>query len=446
MTLSNPIFRRISRLADEQGVQAFVVGGYVRDHYLRRPSTDIDVVVVGSGIALAEALARELKAKVSVFKTFGTAMVRARNVEVEFVGARRESYTRDSRKPEVEPGTLADDQRRRDFTMNALAYNPRTGLVDVCGGAEDIARGVVRCVGEPDRRFQEDGLRILRALRFASVLGFQIAPETAAAIHRNRALLQYLAAERVQSELTKLLCGQNVDAVLREFSDVLAVPIPELRPMFGFEQHNPHHDRDVWLHTAAVVEHIPPEPVLRWAALLHDVGKPPCFSLGPDGVGHFYGHAAKSTELAEGILTRLRFDTAGRTRITQLIRYHDLPIAPEAKPIRRLMNKLGVETVRQLFELHIADTCGQSAICAGRVETYRQAERVLDELLAADACFSLKDLAVNGDDLLALGLRGRAVGAALQACLDAVMDETLPNDRAALLGYAAENLQRFANS
>ena len=185
---------------------------------------------------------------------------------------------------------------------------------------------------------------------------------------------------------------------------------------------------------------------VRWAALLHDVGKPPCFSLGPDGVGHFYGHAAKSTELAEGILTRLRFDTAGRTRITQLIRYHDLPIAPEAKPIRRLMNKLGVETVRQLFELHIADTCGQSAICAGRVETYRQAERVLDELLAADACFSLKDLAVNGDDLLALGLRGRAVGAALQACLDAVMDETLPNDRAALLGYAAENLQRFANS
>ena len=197
-------------------------------------------------------------------------------------------YT-DHRRPDAVRFTrsLREDLLRRDFTMNALAYNPRTGLVDVCGGAEDIARGVVRCVGEPDRRFQEDGLRILRALRFASVLGFQIAPETAAAIHRNRALLQYLAAERVQSELTKLLCGQNVDAVLREFSDVLAVPIPELRPMFGFEQHNPHHDRDVWLHTAAVVEHIPPEPVLRWAALLHDVGKPPCFSLGPDGVGHF---------------------------------------------------------------------------------------------------------------------------------------------------------------
>ena len=253
-------------------------------------------------------------------------------------------------------------------------------------------------------------------------------------------------AERVLSELTKLLCGQNAGAVLREFSDVLAIPIPELRPMFGFAQHNPHHDRDVWQHTIAVVEHIPPEPVLRWAALLHDVGKPPCFSLADDGVGHFYGHAAKSTELADAILMRLRMDTAGRTRITQLIRYHDLPIAPEPKPIRRLMHKLGVEPVRQLFALHIADTCGQSAICAGRVQTYQEAGRVLDKLLAADACFSLRDLAVNGSDLLALGLRGRAVGAALQACLDAVMDERVANERAALLAYAAENLHRFANS
>ena len=143
---------------------------------------------------------------------------------------------------------------------------------------------------------------------------------------------------------------------------------------------------------------------------------------------------------------RLRMDTAGRTRITQLIRYHDLPIVPEPKPIRRLMHKLGVEPVRQLFALHIADTCGQSAICAGRVQTYQEAGRVLDALLAADACFSLRDLAVNGRDLLALGLRGRAVGAALQACLDAVMDERVANERAALLAYAAENLHRFANS
>ena len=378
----------------------------------------------------------------------GTVTVLLDGLPLEITTYRVDGGYSDHRRPDSVTFTrsLRADLLRRDFTMNALAYNPRAGLVDVCGGAEDLARGVVRCVGEPERRFREDGLRILRALRFASVLGFTIEPETAAAIHRCAELLRYLAAERVLSELTKLLCGQNAGAVLREFSDVLAVPIPELRPMFGFAQHNPHHDRDVWQHTVAVVEHIPPEPVLRWAALLHDVGKPPCFSLADDGVGHFYGHAAKSTELADAILTRLRMDTAGRTRITQLIRYHDLPIAPEPKPIRRLMHKLGVEPVRQLFALHIADTCGQSAICAGRVQTYQEAGRVLDALLAADACFSLRDLAVNGSDLLALGLRGRAVGAALQACLDAVMDERVANERAALLAYAAENLHRFANS
>ena len=375
LTLPSQVHTALDRLT-AAGWEAYVVGGAVRDALRGCAAGDWDITTNAEPAQVERVFAGERLIETGL--RHGTVTVLLDGLPLEITTYRVDGDYTDHRRPDAVRFTrsLREDLLRRDFTMNALAYNPRTGLVDVCGGAEDIARGVVRCVGEPDRRFQEDGLRILRALRFASVLGFQIAPETAAAIHRNRALLQYLAAERVQSELTKLLCGQNVDAVLREFSDVLAVPIPELRPMFGFEQHNPHHDRDVWLHTAAVVEHIP----------------------------------------------------------------------PEAKPIRRLMNKLGVETVRQLFELHIADTCGQSAICAGRVETYRQAERVLDELLAADACFSLKDLAVNGDDLLALGLRGRAVGAALQACLDAVMDETLPNDRAALLGYAAENLQRFANS
>lgn len=246
------------------------------------------------------------------------------------------------------------------------------------------------------------------------MLGFQIAPETAAAIHRSRALLQYLAAERVRSELTKLLCGQNAGAVLREFADVLTVPIPELRPMFDFEQHNPHHDRDVWQHTVAVVAHIPPEPVLRWAALLHDVGKPPCFSLGRTVSAIFTATRPRAPSWRTLSLCACALTRLGRTRITQLIRYHDLPVPPEPKPVRRLMNKLGVKTVRQLFALHIADTCGQSAICAGRVETYRQTERVLDELLAADACFSLKDLAVKGNDLLTLGLPQAGGRAALQ--------------------------------
>ena len=445
MRLPEDAARALEKL-ESAGWESYAVGGCVRDSLLGIEPHDWDLCTAAPPEAMKKVFAGERVIETGL--KHGTLTLLAPSGPLEITTFRTESGYSDCRHPDRVSFVrdIHADLARRDFTVNAMAYSPVRGLRDDFGGREDLRNGVLRCVGDPGERFREDALRILRALRFASVLGFTIEPETAAAIHRCAELLRYLAAERVLSELTKLLCGQNAGAVLREFSDVLAVPIPELRPMFGFAQHNPHHDRDVWQHTVAVVEHIPPEPVLRWAALLHDVGKPPCFSLADDGVGHFYGHAAKSTELADAILTRLRMDTAGRTRITQLIRYHDLPIAPEPKPIRRLMHKLGVEPVRQLFALHIADTCGQSAICAGRVQTYQEAGRVLDALLAADACFSLRDLAVNGSDLLALGLRGRAVGAALQTCLDAVMDERVANERAALLAYAAENLHRFANS
>jgi tRNA nucleotidyltransferase (CCA-adding enzyme) len=317
--------------------------------------------------------------------------------------------------------------------MNALAYHPEKGVVDLVGGLEDIANGIVRCVGDPDRRFQEDALRMLRALRFASVLEMKIEEKTAEAIHRNRQLLQYIAAERVQAELTKLLCGPGVADILRDFADVIAAPLPELVPMFGFEQHNFHHDKDVWAHTIAVVTNIRPEPMLRWAALLHDVGKPSCFSVGEDGVGHFYGHAAQSTAMAGDILARLRFDNACRERIMRLIRFHDLPLTSDRKTVKRLLNKHGVDAARQLIELHRADTLGLAAVYWSRLAELEQVDAVMDDILREEACFSLKDLAVNGNDLTAMGLRGREVGLALQKCLGAVMDDRVPNERDALL-------------
>ena len=322
--------------------------------------------------------------------------------------------------------------------MNAMAYSPRTGVVDPFGGQADLAAGVVRCVGEPDRRFQEDALRILRALRFASALGMGIHPDTARAARDNRSLLTSVAAERVRAELTKLLCGADAERLLLEFPDILSVPLPEIGAMVGFDQHNPHHDRDIWGHTAAVTAAIPAQPVLRWAALLHDVGKPPCFSLAEDGVGHFYGHAAESARMADGILRRLRFDTDSREEIVRLIRYHDLPIQPERKPVKRLMNKLGPDAVRRLIELHKADTRGQSAICAGRIAEYDAVAAVLDEILNEKECFSLRELVVNGIDMMALGLAGRDIGRVLNACLTAVMEEKLPNERGALLEYAKQ--------
>ena len=239
LTLPPQVHTALDRLA-AAGWEAYVVGGAVRDALRGCAAGDWDITTNAEPAQVERVFAGERLIETGL--KHGTVTVLLGGLPLEITTYRVDGDYTDHRRPDAVRFTrsLREDLMRRDFTMNALAYNPRTGLVDICGGAENITRGVVRCVGEPDRRFQEDGLRILRALRFASVLGFQIAPETAAAIHRNAALLQYLAAERVRSELTKLLCGQNVGAVLREFADVPAVPIPELRPMFGFEQHNPH--------------------------------------------------------------------------------------------------------------------------------------------------------------------------------------------------------------
>ena len=438
MNLPEQVRRALARLEDA-GYEAFVVGGAVRDH-VRGADTGTDWDITTS------ALPEETETVFSGYRVIetgmkhGTVTVLLDGEPLEITTYRVDGGYSDHRHPDEVRFTrsLREDLRRRDFTMNAMAYSPRTGVVDPFGGQADLAAGVVRCVGEPDRRFQEDALRILRALRFASALGMGIHPDTARAARDNRGLLTSVAAERVRVELTKLLCGADAERVLLEFPDILSVPLPEIGAMVCFDQHNPHHDRDVWAHTAAVTAAIPAQPVLRWAALLHDVGKPPCFSLAEDGVGHFYGHAAESARMADGILRRLRFNTDSREEIVRLIRYHDLPIQPERRPVKRLMNKLGPDTVRRLIELHKADTRGQSAICAGRIAEYDAVAVVLDEILNEKECFSLKDLAVNGTDMMSIGLAGRDIGRALNACLTAVMEEKLPNERAALLEYAEQ--------
>lgn len=251
MPLSNPIFRKISRIAGEQGVRAFVVGGYVRDHYLRRPSTDIDVVVVGSGIALAEALGRELHTKVSVFKTFGTAMLRAGGIEVEFVGARKESYTHDSRKPQVEAGTLEDDQRRRDFTINAMAWSLDADsfgeLVDPFDGMYDLEECIIRTPCDPDITFSDDPLRMMRAVRFASQLGFTIEEETFDAIRRNAPRIGIVSRERIAAELNKIVLSPvpSIGFELLEATGLLERIFPELHNLKGVEKRGAHAHKEL---------------------------------------------------------------------------------------------------------------------------------------------------------------------------------------------------------
>ena len=290
-------------------------------------------------------------------------------------------------------------------------------------------------MGEPEARFREDALRILRGLRFAACLGFSIEPETARAMRDCRELLRDLAPERVWEELWRLLPGENAVPVLRECREVFAVVLPEIAPMFDFDQENKHHIFDVWEHTLHALDAVPGEESLRFAALFHDVGKPDCFSLDGNGVGHFYGHAAKSAELADGMLARLRAPNALRQEVTELIRRHDTPLPgiPEAN-LRRLLRRLGEERLRRLIALQRADNLAQApAFRAERSAGLDEVLRRLDAILAEDACFSLRQLAVNGRDLMALGLRGREIGGVLDYLLNEVVEGRLPNERGVLL-------------
>ena len=431
----DPAAKRALELLRAAGHEAWLVGGCVRDLLMGDTPHDWDITT--------SALPEETKAVFSGFKTIdtglkhGTVTVLIDGAPLELTTYRVDGEYSDNRHPGQVSFTrsLGEDLLRRDFTMNAVVYDPAVGIADPYGGRADISLGLIRCVGEPEKRFREDGLRILRALRFSAVLGFEIEKSTAAAVHGERELLKNISAERVREELTKLLCGKNAGAVLRQYADVLAVPVPEITPMAGFEQHNVHHCFDVWEHTIAAVESAPPEPVLRWAALLHDVGKPGTFSLDEEGVGHFYGHAPRSAEIADEIMSRLRFDNGSRERIVALVRHHDGPLEADAKFIRRRLNKLGEQGFFELLALCRADNMAQAPEYRYRQRHYDQVEAIARDILAGDSCFTLKDLAVNGRDLMALGYKGRDIGRALDMLLEAVMDERAENEKAALLEW-----------
>ena len=425
----------VLRTLEQAGHEAYVVGGCVRDMQMGLPPHDWDVTT--------SALPEETMALFPHFAIptglqHGTVTVRSGGVSCEVTTFRTDGDYPDHRHPAAVTFTrsLREDLARRDLTVNAMAMDAAGALHDPFGGREDIRRRVLRCVGDPERRFREDALRILRTLRFSATLGFAIEPETHRALRTQCGDLRYVAAERVREELTKLLCGQDAGRVLEEEPQVLGVVLPEILPCVGFDQHNRHHCYDVWGHTAHAGAAAPPDPVLRWTMLLHDLGKPQCFTLDKQGVGHFHGHHRPSAEMAESICRRLRFDKAAAQRICLLVRYHDRPISLTERAIRRAMNQLGVDGLRQLCAVKRADNLAQHPDYRGRQQEIDRGEAIMEELLAKDACFSLKQLAVNGQDMMALGLQGPAIGKMLQALLDAVMDGVVENERNALLSLA----------
>ncbi len=419
------------------GFAAYAVGGCVRDSLLGRVPQDWDIA---TSARPEEVLARFPHA-IPTGIAHGTVTVVWEGEPFEVTTFRAESAYTDHRHPDQVRFVpdLEADLARRDFTVNAMACRRDGQVIDRFGGWEDLKNGIIRCVGDPGERFREDALRILRALRFAACYGFRLEEKTSAAVLESRELLCYVAAERIWAEFSRLLCGIDAGRVLREFPQVIFAILPELFPMEGFLQHNPHHDRDVWEHTCAAVEASSPELAVRLAMLLHDCGKPGCFTLDGEGTGHFYGHAQKSLELAGAVLRRLRVPRLLGERVLLLIHLHDRPVFPEERWVKRQLGRWGEEVFFQWLAVKEADTLAQAlAFQPPRLANLREVEAAAQAVLREGQCFSLKQLAVTGCDLLQLGIpQGPQVGALLEQLVQAVIDGQVENQKETLLAYVA---------
>ena len=420
---------------ENAGHAAYVVGGCVRDHCLGLIPQDYDMCTSATPEQTEEVF-RDHRL-VLAGKKHGTVGVVTEEGVVEITTFRREGNYRDNRHPDwvVFVPEVDKDLARRDFTVNAMAWSPTRGYADPFGGREDLKNHILRAVGEPRQRFQEDSLRILRGIRFAVRYGLTVEENTFAAMESQALLMDNLARERVFEELSKLLPLLKAEDLIR-FGSILAAVIPELKPMLGFDQRSPHHAYDLFTHVAHVVAGVPAELTLRWAALLHDIGKVPTFTQGETGRGHFYGHAPKGAEMAEEVLLRLKAPTALRQQVVLLIEKHMTRLQPDKKQLRRQIGRLGWETVEQILLLQEADMGSKGTGESDDPALFAAIRQVMEEIRQEDSCLSLKELAVKGNDLMALGFSGKAIGQMLNALLEQVLEENLPNDRETLLSWA----------
>ena len=425
---------------ESAGYKAYIVGGSVRDFIMGREPSDYDVAT--------DATPKEVMALFSSDKVIdtgskhGTVTVIHDSVHVEVTTFRKESVYSDGRHPDevTFSDNINDDLSRRDFTMNAIAYNETEGMIDLFGGVKDIENRIIRTVGNPKERFNEDALRMLRALRFSSALGFEIEEETKKAIFDHKEdILGRVSMERIQKELEGILVGDDVERVLRDYVEVIGVVIPEVLPMVGFDQRTPFHIYDVWEHTIKVVAGMPADPVSRLAGLFHDIGKPPCFIQGEDGVGHFFGHPEVSREMADEIMRRLKFDNKTREDVLLIVKWHDLRPAVTVKAVRKVIMKVTPELFSKWVAIKYADNGAQAPALADRKAGIHGVEELGYELMESEEALSLKTLRVNGRDIMSLGVsEGPEVGRIMSELLSDVLEEHIENDREQLLKRAEE--------
>lgn len=449
------------------GYKTYFVGGCVRDIILGRTPHDWDICTEATPDNIENLVAimvqheygmehhgihkgkpyirREIKS-IPTGLQHGTLTIMIDNEAYEVTTFRCDGEYSDNRRPDNVTFTknLDDDLARRDFTINAIAFSQFLGFIDPFNGMSDIENQIIRCVGNPNERFNEDGLRILRAIRFAAQLGFTIEEETSKAIHENKHLLKNISRERIQSELFKILSSDGCgNAVLREYSDVLCVCIPEIEPMIGFQQNNPWHCFDVWEHTLHCMDFLSNQPneyddiITRLAILFHDIGKPHCYIEDEQHIGHFYGHASTSTSLTEDILRGLKCSNDIINSVCELVASHDVQFTSTKSAVKRLLNKLGETQLRRLFLVRMCDITGQNPTAVDLND--RQLKvicmfSILNNIIQENECFQLKDLAINGKDLINHGIpEGKTIGIILNTLLTMVIDGEVENEKSKLL-------------
>lgn len=433
------------------GYEAFLVGGCVRDSILGRPIHDYDITTSATPDEMMEVF--KDKRIIETGLQHGTITIVINGEGYECTTYRIDGNYSDSRRPDSVAFTrsLEEDLKRRDFTINAMAYNNEAGLIDPFNGMKDMKYHKIRCVGRAEDRFSEDALRILRAIRFASQLGFVVDSDASLNIHKMYKNLENISTERINSEFCKIALSSEFYIQIVLFREVFSLFIPEIKDMFGFQQNNPYHIYDVWNHTVHAVQayECDCEPDLNsrdlitsLAVFFHDIGKPHCYQDGEDGIRHFKGHGKVSANMTDTIMKRLRFDNDTREKVVELVYYHDATFEVGKKYIKRWLNKIGEEQFRRLLNVRRADIKAQADINQEtRLQKIDNIGYILDEVLQDDECFSLKDLAVNGKDLIAIGYKsGKEIGEVLNNLLDSVISGEYINEKEKLLEIAERRL------
>lgn len=449
ITIPKNVNRLINILVNS-GYKAYVVGGCVRDSIIGATPHDWDVCTSATPDQMLE-IARKYGIKcIETGLKHGTLTYVVDGNQIEATTFRIDGEYSDNRRPNdvkfVEDINL--DLMRRDFTINAIAYNNSEGLIDPFNGYEDLKRGIIRCVGNPTDRFLEDALRILRAIRFSATLDMKIDLNTSAAIHSLRSNLNYISNERIQSEICKMIVSDKniLMSILVEYKDVLAVAVPGIEHMFHYDQKNTNHCYDLWIHTVHTICRSMPDKHTRLAALFHDIGKPLCYSYDSETeVAHYYGHHVKSAELCENIMRDLKFSNEDIESVTKLVLHHDdlCDMNITKARIKRLVSTMGsIEMTRKLLSLKLGDIMAQSNYkILEKLETIIASNKYLDEIEKEDQVLKVTDLAVNGYDMISLGYSGKSIGEILGRLLDLVLSEELENSKDILMEYAYSTVQ-----